>query len=93
MTHSLLFDTHVAHKQYVSCGAIRASFMKKRGNRYEVVLDVNSNKLLIEVDISDRWIESFEILAMKGFMDLTMSLVNLIKIVVQKIGIVVLSHN
>jgi hypothetical protein len=54
MTHSLLFDTHVAHKQYVSCGAIRASFMKKRGNRYEVVLDVNSNKLLIEVDISDR---------------------------------------
>jgi hypothetical protein len=67
--------------------------MKKRGNRYEVVLDVNSNKLLIEVDISDRWIESFEILAMKGFMDLTMSLVNLIKIVVQKIGIVVLSHN
>jgi hypothetical protein len=46
---------------------------------YEVVLDINSNKFLISVKWGIEKIEQFEILAIRGFVELSVQFLKLLK--------------
>ena len=52
---------------------------------YEVLLQINSNKFLIHMKTAMNRIEKFEILAVKWFVNLSMSLLRLLKNVVYKL--------
>ena len=66
-----------------SLGNIRATFTQEGENQFGVVLEVNSNKFLITMqNIADQ-IEQFEIIAMKGFIELSNKIILTIKKLVE----------
>jgi hypothetical protein len=50
-----------------------------------VLLEVNSNKFLIHIKTAMKKIEQFEILAVKGFVELSLGLLRLVKQIVYKL--------
>jgi hypothetical protein len=46
---------------------------------YEAFLEVSSNKFLVRMVKDENWIQSFEIIAMKGFMEITTKIIDLLK--------------
>ena len=66
-----------------SLGNIRATFTQEGENQFGVILEVNSNKFLITMqNIADQ-IEEFEIIAIKGFIELTNKIILTIKKLVE----------
>jgi hypothetical protein len=64
---------------------IKAAFNKIKDNDYEVFLEVNSNKFLIHIKTAMNKIEEFEILAVKGFVEVSLSLLKILKSIVYKL--------
>jgi hypothetical protein len=64
---------------------IKAIFNKIKENDYEVLLEVNSNKFLIHIKTAMNKIEEFEILAIKGFIEISLSLLKILKTIVYKL--------
>ena len=58
---------------------IRARFTEIEVSNYEVLLEVSSNKFLVNMIKDENWIQSFEIVAMKGFMEITTKIIDLLK--------------
>ncbi len=54
-------------------------------NLYEVLLQINSNKFLIRIQTAMNRIEKFEILAIKGFINLSLSTLRVLKNVIYKL--------
>jgi hypothetical protein len=61
---------------------IMAIFKKVADDTYEILLEVNSNKFLILTKIGMNKIEQFEVLAVKGFVDLSLKLLRALKRIV-----------
>lgn len=58
---------------------IKAVVTQNSASDFEVLLEINSNKILIALQGAYDAIEQFEILAVKGFVELSVSFINTIK--------------
>lgn len=58
---------------------IRAVVTQNSASDFEVLLEINSNKILIALQGAYDAIEQFEILAIKGFVELSVSFIKTIK--------------
>ncbi len=64
---------------------VKAVFNKIYDGVYEILLDINSNKFLININVTMDKIEQMEIVAVKGFVELSMKIVRIIKRIVYKL--------
>ena len=78
-----LIDADVCAKRDVVWNSVKASFMQIQDFSYEVVLEVSSNKFLVNM-VTDAAgvIQGFEIVAVKWFMELTKKVIEVVKKVV-----------
>ena len=78
-----LVEQEVVLKRSVCVDAVRADFVSEDERSYDVLLQINSHRFQIHMEaVCDR-IEAFEVVAMKGFFELTHSGVLLLKSLVQ----------
>jgi len=64
-------------------GNIKATFIQEAQDQFDVILEINSNKFLIKMqNIADQ-IQQFEIIAIKWFIELSNSIILMIKRVVE----------
>lgn len=61
---------------------VKAWFRKMTDTFHEVVLEINSNKFLITMKAGLSKLEQFEIIAVKGFVEVGMKVVNLLRRIV-----------
>lgn len=78
LQHPLFAQEFVAQKNIYADG-VQAFFTQVGEWDYEVVLDINSNKFLISVKWGIEKIEQFEILAIRGFVELSVQFLKLLK--------------
>ncbi|MDR2190164.1 MAG: hypothetical protein LBP53_03050 [Candidatus Peribacteria bacterium] len=74
-----LLPLEVCMKRSVCWDTIKANFTEIETSNYEVFLEVSSNKFLVNMVKDDAGIHSFEIVAMKGFMEITTRIIDLMK--------------
>lgn len=77
-----LIDADVCAKREVVRNSIRASFTEMQQNNYEVLLEVSSNKFLVNMVTDWTNVQAFEIIAVKWFMELSQRIIDLVKRVV-----------
>ena len=78
-----LIDSNICAKKDVSWNSVKASFTEIQQNTYEVLLEVSSNKFLVNMVTDTAWVILwFEIVAVKWFMELTKKIIEVVKIVV-----------
>ncbi len=75
---SLITPIDVCQKQ-VCLDNVRAVFTENEEWWYDVVLEINSNKFLIAIQNIADHIESLEIIATKGFVEMTNKIILMIK--------------
>lgn len=80
-----LFSDKVGEVTEIIIENIKASFKKIGDCLFEVVLEINSNKFLLQISTTMNKIEEMEIVAVKGFIDVTVNVVKTVKSVVQKL--------
>jgi hypothetical protein len=64
---------------------IKANFVKIGEDMYDVLLEINSNKFLLRIEATMSKLESFEIIAVKGFVDLTLNVYKILKRIITKL--------
>ena len=64
---------------------IKVTFTKAANAIHEVVLEINSHKFFIQIKAGLKSLEHFEIIAVKGFVELGMKIVRLLKSIVTKL--------
>ena len=64
-------------------GDIKATFTPSGENQFDVVLEINSNKFMIAIQNIADHIEEFQIIAMKWFVELSNSIILMIKRLVE----------
>jgi hypothetical protein len=79
LSQGLLLNTDVCASRYVNWDAVSASFTDLGTSNYEVLLEVSSNKFLLNMTRDESGIQSFEIIAVKGFMEITTKIIDLMK--------------
>lgn len=62
---------------------IKATFVGIKENFYDIVLEINSNKFLISMEAIADTIEQFEIIAVKGFIELSNRIISVVKQLVE----------
>lgn len=62
---------------------IKATFVGIKENFYDIVLEINSNKFLISMEAIADTIEQFEIIATKGFIELSNRIITIVKKLVE----------
>ena len=67
------------NQKTVCLDGIRAVVTQNSASDFEVLLEINSNKILIALQGAYDAIEQFEILAVKGFVELSKSFISTIK--------------
>ena len=79
-----LIDTNIwCAKRDVVWNSIRASFTEVQQSNYEVLLEVSSNKFLVNMVTDATWvIQWFEIVAVKWFMELSKKVIQVVRSVV-----------
>lgn len=75
---NLITPTDVCQRK-ISLDNVRALFTENTNGSYDVVLEINSNKFLIAIENVANHIESFEIIATKGFVELSKKIILMIK--------------
>ena len=78
-----LIDADICAKRDVVWNSIKASFTQIHESNYEVLLEVSSNKFLVNM-VTDAAgvIQWFEIVAVKWFMELSKKVIQVVKSVV-----------
>ncbi|MBB1557544.1 MAG: hypothetical protein HG439_003600 [candidate division SR1 bacterium] len=74
-----LIDFGGTDTRTIAVEGIRASVMQNDQGKYEVLLEINSNKMLIAMQGALDYIEQFEIIAVRGFIELSTSFIQTIK--------------
>lgn len=74
-----LLSSSELQQQTVCVEGIKAVVTQHSGSAFEVLLEINSNKMLIAIQGALDAIEEFEILAVKGFVELSKSFITTIK--------------
>lgn len=78
-----LIDSNICATRDVVWNSVKASFKEVQQSNYEVLLEVSSNKFLVNMVTDVAWvIQWFEIIAVKWFMELTTKIVEVVKKVV-----------
>lgn len=78
-----LIDSNICAKRDISWNSVKASFTEIQQNTYEVLLEVSSNKFLVNMVTDTAWVILwFEIVAVKWFMELTKKIIEIVKKVV-----------
>ncbi len=78
-----LLDADICAKRDVVWNSVRASFTQIHDSSYEVLLEVSSNKFLVNMVTDAAWvIQWFEIVAVKWFMELSKKVIQVVKSVV-----------
>jgi hypothetical protein len=75
----MLLPVEVCAKRSVSWEMIKANFTEIDSSTYEVLLEISSNKFLVTMTKDENWIHSFELITMKGFMEVTTKIIDLLK--------------
>ena len=78
-----LIDANICARRDVVWNSVKASFTEIQDSTYEVLLEVSSNKFLVNM-VTDAAgvIQGFEIVAVKWFMELTKKVIEVVKKVV-----------
>ncbi|USN54529.1 MAG: hypothetical protein H6765_08500 [Candidatus Peribacteria bacterium] len=74
-----LVPDHVVPNKVVSLEQVSATFRKMSETVHEVVLEINSHKFLINIKTGLQKLERFEIIAVKGFVEIGMKIVRFLK--------------
>lgn len=61
---------------------VKATFIALSDTVHEVILEINSNKFLISLKAGLQKLEHFEVIAVKGFVELGMKVIRLLKKIV-----------
>ena len=78
-----LIDADICAKREVMRNSIKACFRDLGQSNYEVLLEVSSNKFLVNIVTDAAWvIQWFEIVAVKWFMELSKRVIEVVKSVV-----------
>ena len=78
-----LIDADICARRDVVRNSVKASFMQIQESNYEVLLEVSSNKFLVNMVTDAAWvIQWFEIIAVKWFMELSKKVIEVVKNVV-----------
>lgn len=67
----------------IAVEGISATILQQESNNYEILLEVNSNKMMIAMQGAIDAIEQFEIIAVKGFIELSTGFIQTIKKLIQ----------
>ena len=67
----------------IAVEGISATILEQNADNYEILLEVNSNKMMIAMQGAFDAIEQFEIIAVRGFIVLTTAFIQTIKKLVQ----------
>ena len=83
MTQPKLFLDHdVASWKSVHLHHIRASFLQLAERFHEVLLEINSQKFLVRVQAGIKKLEHFEVIAVKGCIELCVKTIRMLKRIV-----------
>ena len=75
-----LIDAAACARREVVRNSIKASFTEIQQSNYEVLLEVSSNKFLVNMVTDAAWvIQWFEIVAVKWFMELSRKVIDVVK--------------
>lgn len=75
-----LIDAGICAKRDVMRNSIKATFTEVQQSNYEVLLEVSSNKFLVNMVTDAAWvIQWFEIVAVKWFMELSKKVIEVVK--------------
>ena len=75
-----LIDSELCTKKDVIRNSVKASFTEINQSNYEVLLEVSSNKFLVNMITDTAWaIQWFEIIAVKWFMELSKRVIEVVK--------------
>ena len=78
-----LIDSDICSRRDVTWNSIKVSFVETHQSNYEVLLEVSSNKFLVNMVTDAAWIiQWFEIVAVKWFMELSKKVIEVVKNVV-----------
>jgi hypothetical protein len=78
-----LIDSELCAKKDVIRNSVKASFTEINQSNYEVLLEVSSNKFLVNMITDTAWaIQWFEIIAVKWFMELSKRVIEVAKNVI-----------
>lgn len=75
----LLIDTDMCAKREVNWNSVKAVFTELDVNNYEVLLEVSSNKFLVNMVADWDWVQYFEIISVKWFMEMTRKVMDLVR--------------
>ncbi len=83
ITQWALIDHELCARKDVTRNSVKASFLEIQQSNYEVLLEVSSNKFLVNMVTDVTWaIQWFEIVAVKWFMELSKKVIEVVKKVV-----------
>lgn len=78
-----LIDSSICAKRDIVWNSVKASFTEIQQSNYEVLLEVSSNKFLVNMVTDTAWIiQWFEIIAVKWFMELSKRVIEVVKKVI-----------
>ena len=78
-----LIDAATCARKNVVWNSVKATFTEVQQSNYEVLLEVSSNKFLVNMVTDAAWaIQWFEIVAVKWFMELSRKVIDVLKILV-----------
>ena len=78
-----LINSDICAKRNVVRDSVRACFTETDKSNYEVLLEVSSNKFLVNIVTDAAWaIQWFEIVSVKWFMELSKKVIEVVKKVV-----------
>lgn len=80
-----LFIDNFDFNREIKFESITAGFIVISEWVYDVLLNINSNKFLIRLETSMNKIEKFEIIAVKWFIDISVSIIKTIKKIIYKL--------
>ncbi len=83
MFQGTLIDQDICARRDIVRNSVKASFTEIQQSNYEVLLEVSSNKFLVNMVTDATWaIQSFEIIAVKWFMELSKKVIEVVKNVI-----------
>ena len=75
-----LIDQELCARREVVRNSVKASFTRVQDSNYEVLLEVSSNKFLLNMVTDVTWaIQWFEVIAVKWFMELSRKVIDVLK--------------
>ncbi len=79
MNQSLLLNTESFIEKNVTWDMVKANFTEVGEGQYQVILEVSTNKFLLDISKNEFGFDSFEVVAIKGFVELTTRVLVLLK--------------